>query len=90
MSRDLQTEFLTLHEFVAAARTRLDANGWDYLVGGAETETTVARNRLALDRIALRPRVLVDVTEIDTSCGNPRGAATPPGPVGARWWARNL
>ena len=66
-ARNLQTEFLTLHEFVAAARDRLDANGWDYLVGGTETETTVARNRAALDAIALRPRVLVDVAEIDTT-----------------------
>jgi isopentenyl diphosphate isomerase/L-lactate dehydrogenase-like FMN-dependent dehydrogenase len=66
-AHDLRTEFLTLHEFVAAARDRLDANGWDYLVGGTETETTVARNRAALDAIALRPRVLVDVSEIDTA-----------------------
>ncbi len=67
MDRDLQTEFLTLHEFVAAARLRLDANGWDYIIGGAETETTVGRNRLALDSIALRPRVLRDVSAIDCS-----------------------
>ncbi len=66
-ARNLQTEFLTLHEFVAAARARLDPNGWDYLVGGTETETTLARNRAALDAIALRPRVLVDVSEIDTT-----------------------
>jgi isopentenyl diphosphate isomerase/L-lactate dehydrogenase-like FMN-dependent dehydrogenase len=66
-ARDLRAEFLTLHEFVAEARARLDANGWDYLVGGTETETTVARNRAALDAIAFRPRVLVDVSEIDTT-----------------------
>jgi glycolate oxidase len=65
MTRDLQTEFLTLHEFVAAARQRLDANGWGYIIGGAETETTVARNRHALDSLALRPRVLRDVSRID-------------------------
>ena len=65
MQRDLKAEFLTLHEFVAAARQRLDANGWDYIIGGAETETTVRRNRQALDAIALRPRVLRDVSAID-------------------------
>ncbi len=65
MTRDLGTEFLTLHEFVAAARARLDANGWDYLTGGTETETTVRRNRHALDTIALRPRVLRDVSAVD-------------------------
>jgi isopentenyl diphosphate isomerase/L-lactate dehydrogenase-like FMN-dependent dehydrogenase len=67
MQRDLQTEFLTLHEFVAAARSKLDANGWDYLVGGTETETTLRRNRFALDTIALRPRVLRDVRDIDAA-----------------------
>jgi glycolate oxidase len=67
MEGNLREEFLTLHEFVAAARARLDANGWSYLVGGTETETTLRRNRLALDSIALRPRVLRDVSQIDAS-----------------------
>lgn len=66
-ARNLRIEFLTLHEFVAAARGRLDPNGWDYLVGGTETETTLARNRAAIDAVALRPRVLVDVSAIDAS-----------------------
>jgi glycolate oxidase len=57
--------FLTLHEFVKAARMRLSPNIWDYLVGGTETETTVKRNRQALDSIAFRPRVLRDVSAID-------------------------
>jgi len=57
----------TLHEVVAAAHGRLDRNMWDYLVGGAGTETTQLRNRLALDRIGFRPRVLRDVSSIDTS-----------------------
>ena len=59
--------FQLLHEIVAAARNNLNQNIWDYLVGGAVTETTVRRNRLALDRIGFRPRVLVDVDDIDTS-----------------------
>ena len=36
-------------EFVKAAREKLDRDNWDYLIGAAETETTYARNRLALD-----------------------------------------
>jgi glycolate oxidase len=63
--RDLREEFLTLHEFVAAARARMDENGWDYVTGGTETETTLRRNRHALDTIALRPRVLRDVRQVD-------------------------
>ena len=58
---------LTLHEFVKKAHTALNANIWDYLVGGANTETTLKRNRQALDSIAFRPRVLMDVSEIDPS-----------------------
>ena len=40
---------------------------WDFISGGSESETTLRRNRQALDRLAFRPRVLRDVTEIDTS-----------------------
>jgi isopentenyl diphosphate isomerase/L-lactate dehydrogenase-like FMN-dependent dehydrogenase len=57
---------LTLHEIVAAAHAALDRNLWDYIIGGTATETTVARNRLALDSIAFRPRVLNDVSKITT------------------------
>lgn len=67
MSEDLTTEFLTLHEFVKAAKMRLNPNIWDYLIGATETETTMRRNRLALDRIALRPRVLRDVSNIEAN-----------------------
>ena len=59
--------FLTLHELIQKARQKLNHDNWDYLVGGAETETTVRRNRLALDSIAFRPRVLRDVSSIDAS-----------------------
>ena len=65
--RSFDNDYLTLHEFVDAARRRLDDNGWDYLVGGTETETTLLRNRAALDAVALRPRVLVDVSELDAT-----------------------
>jgi isopentenyl diphosphate isomerase/L-lactate dehydrogenase-like FMN-dependent dehydrogenase len=61
------TDFQTLHEIVAKARANLNQNDWDYIVGGADTETTLRRNRLALDQLAFRPRVLRDVSTIDTS-----------------------
>ena len=57
--------FLTLHEIVRAAYDKTDRNIWNYIVGGAETETTVQRNRRALERLAFRPRVLRDVSKID-------------------------
>jgi isopentenyl diphosphate isomerase/L-lactate dehydrogenase-like FMN-dependent dehydrogenase len=64
---DSRTEqFLTLQEIVAAARSNLKPGPWSYLIGGAETETTVKRNRHALDSIAFRPRVLRDVSKVRT------------------------
>src|SRR6516164_9022438 len=61
------SEFETLHEIVRRARDKLDQNAWDYIVGGTETETTLRRNRMALDSIALRPRVLRDVSRVNAS-----------------------
>ncbi len=58
-------DYQTLHEFVRDARQRLPDNIWDYLVGATETETTMRRNRLALDQLALRPRVCRDVSSVD-------------------------
>jgi glycolate oxidase len=62
-----RNEFLNLHEVVAKARQNLNQNDWDYIVGGVETETTLRRNRMALDTIAFRPRVLRDVSAVDAS-----------------------
>ena len=59
--------FQNLHEFIRKARANLNQNAWDYIVGAAETETTMRRNRMALDEIAFRPRVLRDVREVDGS-----------------------
>jgi isopentenyl diphosphate isomerase/L-lactate dehydrogenase-like FMN-dependent dehydrogenase len=60
-------EFQNLHEIVRRARANLDQNAWDYIVGGSETETTLRRNRMALDEIAFRPRVLCNVSRVDSS-----------------------
>jgi glycolate oxidase len=56
--------FLTLHEIVQKARQKLNHDHWDYIVGGTETETTLRRNRAALDALAFRPRVLRDVGHV--------------------------
>jgi glycolate oxidase len=61
-----ELEYAVLHEFVAPAKRNLSRRTWDYLMGGAETETTFIRNRIALDSLALRPRVLRNVEAIDT------------------------
>jgi isopentenyl diphosphate isomerase/L-lactate dehydrogenase-like FMN-dependent dehydrogenase len=60
-------DFVTNQEIIMAARRNLTQDVWDYLSGGAESETTMRRNRLAFDTLALRPRVLVDVSKVDTT-----------------------
>ncbi|MBS0241435.1 MAG: alpha-hydroxy-acid oxidizing protein [Proteobacteria bacterium] len=56
-----------LHELVAPAKAALSKETWDYLMGAGETETTYERNRLAIDSLAFRPRVLRDVSKVDTT-----------------------
>ena len=64
---DSMPTFMTLHEIVKKAHQRMDSETWDYLMGGTESETTMNRNRMALDSIAFKPRVLNDVSSIDCS-----------------------
>jgi isopentenyl diphosphate isomerase/L-lactate dehydrogenase-like FMN-dependent dehydrogenase len=63
----MSEEFVTNQEIIVQARRNLSQHVWHYLTGGAESETTMCRNRLALDRLALRPRALVEVSTIDPS-----------------------
>ena len=58
-------DFVTLGAIVKAAQERLTPQKWDALIGAAETETTLKRNRLALDSLAFRPRVLRDMRNVD-------------------------
>jgi len=67
MPSNLDEQFQTLHEIARAARRNLADGPWDYMMGGAETETTLKRNRAAIDAIAFRPRVLRDVSKVDVS-----------------------
>ena len=41
MTESHEERFQNLHEFVTQARTNLNRNNWDYLIGGSETETTL-------------------------------------------------
>jgi len=76
----------TIHTIIDAARAQLDDKMWDYVAGAAETETTARRNRLAIDSLALRPRVLRDVSSVDartTLLGQPMRIPVLLGPLGA-------
>jgi isopentenyl diphosphate isomerase/L-lactate dehydrogenase-like FMN-dependent dehydrogenase len=62
----MSVEFYTNEEIIQAAYRRLAQGPWDYLSGGTESETSLRRNRLAFDRLALAPPgVLVDVSTVD-------------------------
>jgi glycolate oxidase len=59
--------FLTLPEIHRAAKRLLPPGVYGYGAGGAETETTLRRNRQALRKLAIRQRILVDVRNVDLS-----------------------
>jgi len=60
------TAIVDLPDFERQAKAVLPAMAWDYLAGGAADELTLRWNRESYDRLRLRPRVLVDVSELDT------------------------
>ena len=67
MVRPAGVDLLTLTEFEVRARQALAGPVWDYVDGGSGSETTLQRNRAALDRLAIEQRILVDVREVDVS-----------------------
>ena len=58
---------VSVYDFESAAKRKLSIPAWEYFNGGSGDEITLRRNRSALDALQLKPRVLVDVTHIDTS-----------------------
>lgn len=60
-------EPVNLSDFESLARARMAEDAFDYVSGGAGDETTLHLNRAAWGRWAIRPRVLVDVSAVDTS-----------------------
>lgn len=58
-------ELVSLLDFEGAAQNRIPHMVWEYYSGVAD-EITLRWNREAYDRLRLRPRVLVDVSKIDT------------------------
>jgi 4-hydroxymandelate oxidase len=59
--------YLNLADLEPLAREKLPEPIFDFIAGGAEDEVTLRRNREAFEAIEFRPRVLVDVSNIDTS-----------------------
>jgi len=61
------TNIVCLNDFERAARERLPHMAYEFVSSGAGDEISMRWNREAFDRIRLRPRVLEDVSRIDTS-----------------------
>lgn len=58
---------LNLADYEEAARANLTEMAYDYYAGGSDDEVALRRNREALQELSLLPRVLVDVSKIDTA-----------------------
>lgn len=58
--------YVNLHDLEPLAREKLPPAIFDFIAGGAEDEVSLRNNRAAFETIELRPRVLVDVSHIDT------------------------
>ncbi|KAJ3299962.1 hypothetical protein HK104_005659 [Borealophlyctis nickersoniae] len=53
-------------DFEAVARQTLSPEAWAYYSSGADDELTLQENHEAFHRVWLRPRVMIDVRELDT------------------------
>ncbi len=60
-------EFLSLPELEEEARHSMPSMAYEFLASGAADENTLRWNRESFDRIRLRPRVLTDVANVDTT-----------------------
>lgn len=60
-------EPINIHDYEKLAQSRIHHIAWDYYAGGSNDEITLKENRAAFERIRLRPRVLVDVSNCNAS-----------------------
>jgi 4-hydroxymandelate oxidase len=57
---------LSVFDYERLGQTKVTHGAWERISGGAADEISLRWNREAFDRLRLRPRVLVDVSNIDT------------------------
>lgn len=80
-------------DYRALARRRLSRFAFDYLEGGAEDGRALTRNRAAYEQVVFRPRILRDVTQVDTAVqvlGRSQAMPAVVGPTGLNglYWPR--
>ena len=60
-------KFTNLIELEAMAKLKLTPNAYNYYASGAGGGETVQQNRDAFQQLRLLPRIMVDVSAVDTS-----------------------
>jgi 4-hydroxymandelate oxidase len=65
-SSEIGPELASLSDFEDAAKTRLPHMTWEFFNGAVADEITMRWNKEAYQRIRLKPRILVDVSKLDT------------------------
>jgi len=53
---------INVFDYESLAQNKMDPAHWDFINGGSDDEVTLRSNRSSIERIRLRPRVLVDVS----------------------------
>ncbi|ODV94884.1 hypothetical protein PACTADRAFT_50736 [Pachysolen tannophilus NRRL Y-2460] len=61
------SKILNLFDFELVARQIMTNNGWAYYSSGADDEITLRENHLAYQQIFFRPRILINVSNVDLS-----------------------
>jgi L-lactate dehydrogenase (cytochrome) len=61
------SQMVNVWDFETIAKRKVTKEAWAYLMSGADDEINFRENHLAFHRVMLKPRVLVDVDNIDMS-----------------------
>ncbi|MBN8731108.1 MAG: alpha-hydroxy-acid oxidizing protein [Acidobacteria bacterium] len=60
-------DLVNVHEFEAYCQKKLHKLAYDFIAGGVEDEQTLRANRAAFEKVFVVPRLMRDVSKIDTS-----------------------
>jgi len=60
-------DLVNVFEFEPIMKARIPKQAYDYVAGGVDQEWSLRHNREAFDKITLRPRMLVNVSNLDLS-----------------------
>lgn len=66
--QQIPADLVSASDYAERARQHLPADVYEYIVGGGADEISLRRNRAALDRLMILPRVLRDLSSGGTQC----------------------